>query len=94
MKYLQLLLALHKGWSSKTLILGRLLAFLPTVDLAFFGGSTGQKILEWTLGIVHLIPFLSGVTDAQMTSFLVVVLGGFIVWLRGVTTVPIAEKMQ
>lgn len=92
LQWLKLLLDLRKGWKSKTLNFGRLLTYLPMIDVAFFDAGMGKAILAGFLNLIHMVPFLINVTPAEATGFLVSVIGGLVVWLRGKTTESVEGK--
>lgn len=92
MKTILLLLDLRKAWKSKTLTFARILTLLPALDLGFFQGETGVWIATKFMELVNLLPFLE-IDLAQSVSFLVIVVGGFVAWLRKVTVQPIEDKL-
>lgn len=92
MKTILLLLDLRKAWKSKTLTFARILTLLPALDLSFFQGDAGVWIATKFMELVNLLPFLE-IDLAQSVSFLVIVVGGFVAWLRQVTVRPIEDKL-
>lgn len=91
MKWVMLLLDLRKMWKSKTFSLARVLTFVPAIDLAFFEGDVGAWIAVQFMNAVNLLPFIE-ISLNQAVSFLIVVLGGLIGWLRVVTVEPLENK--
>lgn len=91
-KTVMLLLNLRRAWKSKTMTFARLLTFVPAIDITFFQGGVGLWIATQFMELVNLLPFLE-ITLAQSASFLLVVIGGFVAWLRGVTVEPVENKM-
>lgn len=92
MKTIMLLLNLRRAWKSKTLTFARLLTFIPAIDITFFQGDVGMWIATRFTELVNLLPFLD-ITLAQSVSFLVVVIGGLVAWLRKVTVEPVDNKL-
>jgi len=92
MKTLMLLFNLRRAWKSKTLTLARILTFIPAIDISFFQGETGMWIATKFMELVNLLPFMD-ITMAQSVSFLIVVVGGIVAWLRNVTVEPIENKL-
>lgn len=91
MKWIMLLLDLRKMWKSKTFSLARVLTFVPAIDLAFFEGDVGSWIAVQFMNAVNLLPFIE-ISLNQAVSFLIVVLGGLVAWLRAVTVEPLENK--
>lgn len=92
LKTLRLLLDLRQAWKSKTLTLGRILAWIPTLDLAFFQGDFGLILVTKLTAILNAIPVLPDFSIAQVTSFLIVVVGGLVVELRKRTDQPLENR--
>ncbi len=93
LKTLKLLLDLRSMWKSKTLTMGRLLALLPTIDLTFFQGDVGLRVVETITGLVQKVPGMMEISAAQVTSFLIVVLGGLVVELRKRTSESLENRV-
>lgn len=91
MKWLQVF-KLMVQLKSKTLTFGALVALIPVIDTGFFGNTVGMWIVAKFMWLCGLLPFLPPITEAQATSFLLVVIGGAVVWLRKVTSVGLDQK--
>lgn len=87
---LKLLLDLRKGWSSRTVIVNRVLSLIGVIDVTTFQGEIGGKIVDGVMWLLMHQPIFM-FTREQVISALVVIVASVYQWLRVTTSGPIAK---
>lgn len=74
------------------MIFARVAAILSGLDVTWFHGEMGAKIVAGVMKVVSAVPFLPPIDEMQATGVCMFVLSGVVMWLRAKAVVPLADK--